>query len=130
MIYLDTSVVLAHLFAEDRRPPDELWDERLVASRLLAYETWTRVHARRTAVEAQDAVRAVLGRVAMLELTPHVLARALDAFPVPVRTLDALHLASLEFLRAQGHDVAIAAYDHRLLDAAEALGVARSLYCS
>lgn len=59
-----------------------------------------------------------------------MLFRALDAFPVPVRTLDALHLASLEFLRAQGHDVVIAAYDRRPLDAADALGATRSRYCS
>lgn len=130
MIYLDTSVVLSHLFAEDRHPPAELWDEQLVSSRLLQYETWTRVHARRMPEEAHEAVRATLGRVAMLELAPPVLVRALDPFPMPVRTLDALHLASLEFLRAQGHDVAIAAYDRRLLDAAGALGVALSRYCS
>ena len=32
MIYLDTSVALAHLLAEDRRPPDALWSETLVSS--------------------------------------------------------------------------------------------------
>ena len=41
MIYLDTSVALAHLLAEDRRPPDALWKESLVTSRLLEYELWT-----------------------------------------------------------------------------------------
>lgn len=41
MIYLDTSVALAHLLAEDRRPPEALWDETLVSSRLLEYELWT-----------------------------------------------------------------------------------------
>lgn len=35
MVYLDTSVVLAHLLAENRSPPDHLWREPLVASRLL-----------------------------------------------------------------------------------------------
>jgi len=38
MIYLDTSVVLAELLAEDERPPDSLWDDTLVSSRLLEYE--------------------------------------------------------------------------------------------
>lgn len=37
MIYLDTSVALAHLLAEDRQPPASLWDETLVSSRLLEY---------------------------------------------------------------------------------------------
>ena len=38
MIYVDTSVALAHLFAEDRRPPASFWTETLVSSRLLEYE--------------------------------------------------------------------------------------------
>jgi hypothetical protein len=37
--------------------------------------------------------------VALLELAPPVLARALDAFSIPVRILDALHLSLIEFLR-------------------------------
>jgi hypothetical protein len=47
VIYLDTSVALAQLFAEDREPPEELWREPLTASRLLQYEVWARVHAHR-----------------------------------------------------------------------------------
>ena len=44
MIYVDTSVALAHLLAEDRRPPEALWTEELVTSRLLEYELWNRLH--------------------------------------------------------------------------------------
>lgn len=36
--YLDTSVALAHVLAEDRRPPDELWERTLVSSHLLEFE--------------------------------------------------------------------------------------------
>ena len=46
-----------------------------------------------------------------------------DRFPAPVRTLDALHLASLEFLRAQGQEVALASYDERMRSAARAMGI-------
>ena len=35
MIYVDTSVVLAELLAEDRSPPARLWESDLVSSRLL-----------------------------------------------------------------------------------------------
>jgi hypothetical protein len=45
--YLDSSVALAHLLVEDRVPPAALWAEPLVSSRLLEYELWTRIHARR-----------------------------------------------------------------------------------
>lgn len=127
MIYLDTSVALAHLLAEDRHPPDVLWSETLVASRLLEYELWTRIHARGLSVSHGEATRAVVGRVAFLELVPHVLARALEPFPVPVRTLDALHLASLVFLRDQGLDVSLATYDERMQVAARGMGVAVSV---
>ena len=46
MIYVDTSVALAHLLSDDRRSPAKLWDEDLVSSRLLEYELWTRLNAR------------------------------------------------------------------------------------
>jgi hypothetical protein len=68
-------------------------------------------------------VRALLGRVALLELAAPVLARALEPFPMPVRTLDAFHLASLEFLKSHGQTVRLASYDERLLSAARRLGV-------
>ena len=123
MIYLDTSVALAHLLAEDRHPPDELWAGTLVSSRLLEYELWSRIHARGLGRSHAEATRALLGRVALLELAPTVLARALDAFPVPVRTLDALHLASADFLRSQRQVVEIASYDERMLAAARRLSL-------
>jgi predicted nucleic acid-binding protein len=121
VIFVDTSVVLAHLLAEDRRPPDALWRETLVSSALLEYEAWTRIHARKLAKSHGDALRAVLGRVARIELVTEVLGRARERFPVEVRTLDALHLASMQFLIDQGQPVALATYDHRMQAAAKKL---------
>jgi hypothetical protein len=121
VIYVDTSVVLAHLLAEDRRPPDSLWTETLVSSALLEYEAWTRLHARRLAKSHGESLQAVLGRVARIELVAEVLIRARERFPLEVRTLDALHLASLRFLIDQGQSVALATYDRRMLAAARKL---------
>lgn len=121
MIYLDTSVALAHLLAEDRAPPEALWQEPLISSRLIEYEIWTRIHARKLARSHADEVRALLGRLALIELSSHVLVRALEPFPTAVRTLDALHLASMDFLRSQGQPVTLASYDGRLVSAARAL---------
>lgn len=123
MIYLDTSVALAHLLAEDRAPPDSMWRETIVASRLIEYEIWVRVHARRLERTHGEAVRELLARVALIELSPPVLARLLRPFPVPVRTLDAIHLASLLFVREQGQAVSLACYDERLCTAAKALDI-------
>jgi predicted nucleic acid-binding protein len=124
MIYLDTSVLLAQLLAEDRFPDAGLWSETLVSSRLLEYEVWTRLNALGLAGTHGEDARALLGRVAFLELAPTVLARALEPFPRGVRTLDALHLASLHFLKSQGQRVTLATYDERLGRAAAALGFA------
>ena len=93
MIYLDTSVALAWLLTEDRRLPASLWDGTLVSSRLLEYEIWTTLHAPGLADSHGEASRGPVGRVALLELSPRVLARALEAFPgpAPLRTLDAFN---------------------------------------
>jgi len=123
LIYLDTSVALAHLLAEDRRPPDSLWQQPLVASRLLEYELWTRLNARRLGGSHGELARRLLERLSVLEMLPNVLARALEPFPAPVRTRDALHLASIEFLRRRGQSVDLASYDERLTVAARALGI-------
>jgi predicted nucleic acid-binding protein len=121
LIYLDTSVALAHLLAEDRSPPERLWREPLISSRLIEYEIWTRIHALKLAQSHADEARALLSRLAVIELAPPVLARALEPFPKPVRTLDALHLASMDFLQKQGQSVPLASYDERLINAARAL---------
>ena len=123
MIYVDTSVVLAHLFAEDRRPPSSFWTETLVSSRLLEYEIWTRLHAREATALRAEAAQEVIARISLLELAPLVLTRALDPFPVSVRTLDALHLASCQFLRDRGQRVELASYDHRVANAGRSLGI-------
>jgi predicted nucleic acid-binding protein len=126
LIYLDSSVALAQLFGEGRSPPDALWREPLVSSRLLEYEVWNRVRARGLGATLGDSMRMLIGRLRLMELTPPVLARALQPFPAPLRTLDALHLATIEFIRAQGETVELATYDNRLVEAAGALGIALS----
>jgi predicted nucleic acid-binding protein len=123
VIYLDTSVVLAYLFAESRRPDVAALPMPLVSSRLLEYEIWNRMHARRWAVAHGAAARTFLARVVIVELTPDVLERALAPFPLPVRTLDGLHLASIAHLRAQRQPVSLATYDRRMQAAAEAMGI-------
>ena len=89
MIYLDSSVALAQLLAEDRLPPPALWQE-----------TWSRAVSSNT--------RFGIGCM------PAVSAK---------RTLDALDLASLEFLRSRGQTVELASYDDRLVAAARAIGI-------
>ena len=124
MIYLDSSVALAQLLAEDRAPPVGLWREPLIASRLLEYEVWNRLHARNLGRSHAEEARQLIARVALVELAPPVLARALEPFPLVTRTLDALHLATIDFLRARGQAVELATYDDRLAAAARSMGIA------
>jgi len=121
MIYLDTSVALAWVLAEDRRPPASLWQECIVSSRPVEYEILVRLHAYGMTPERSEAARDVLMRLAFVELTRTALDRALRPFPVPVRTLDALHLATLEYLRDRGQAAALASYDDRMLAAARTM---------
>lgn len=102
--YLDTSVVLAWLL-EDSDVIRPLEGSRLVASsRLLWTEVSRGLHralqtdrlsvAHVTAARRRFALLAT--RIASIRLTESVLRRAEGPFPVVVRTLDALHLASAE----------------------------------
>ncbi|HXC15619.1 MAG TPA: PIN domain-containing protein [Stellaceae bacterium] len=123
MIYIDSSVALARLLLEPRSAPEELWKERLISSRLLEYEIWNRVHAYGLTDPVGNKAQALLLRVGMVEMTRSVLARALEPLPIPLRTLDSLHLATLYFLRERGEAVELASYDTRLVAAAHALGM-------
>lgn len=103
MIYLDSSVVLAQILAEEVRPDDGFRSTGpFVSSRLLQYEVWVRIHARGLEESHGEDMNRLLAGLSLLELAPPVLAKALERFPVAVRTLDALHLASIQFLRGQG----------------------------
>jgi hypothetical protein len=50
-------------------------------------------------------------------------ARALELFPIPVRTPEAIHLAAIEFIRSQGVSLQLASYDERLVGAARLLDI-------
>jgi hypothetical protein len=84
VIYIDTSVALAYLQAEERQLPQRNWEEPLVSSRLLENEIWNRIHARNTADKHRRAAQAMLDRITLVEMTPTVLARALEPFPIAV----------------------------------------------
>src|SRR5215210_7796326 len=123
MIYLDSSVALAVLLAEDRQVPTHLWDQELTSSRLLAYEIWNRLHVRNFGHSHGEEATLLLEKCGLLELTPLILRRALQPFPIGVRTLDGLHLATMMYLREGGRSVELASFDDRLISAAGVLGI-------
>jgi predicted nucleic acid-binding protein len=123
VIYIDSSIVLAYLLAETNAPASTFWDAALVSSRLLAYEVWNRLHARSASQVQEGGARVLLSGIQLIALSEPVLARALEPWPTRIRTLDALHLATVEYLRRHGEAVELASYDRRLLAAAHALAI-------
>ena len=121
-VYLDSSVALAELFHEQLRPPEPLWQESLISSRLLDYECWVRLHAR-GGQRHGDALRSLLARVAKLELIGPVVSTVQEPLSGATRTLDALHLAAMRFLIEEDQRVRLATYDRRLASVARAAGI-------
>jgi predicted nucleic acid-binding protein len=85
-----------------------------------------RATARLTAAEEQAAVRALRTferRCFILDVDRAVLARVRRSFPIePIRTLDAVHLATIELLGEPPQVVTIVTRDDRVRDNARALG--------
>ncbi len=95
-----------------------------MSSRLLEYEVWNRVHAYGLTGSHAKEARELLRGIELVEMGRPALARALEPLPVPpVRTLDALHLATIDFVRKQADILQLASYDNRLSAAAQALGI-------
>ena len=122
LVYIDTSVVLAELFSEKKRPPASFWAQTFVSSRLLEYEILNRMHVQGAGDADLQAARRIVDNVQLADLSAEALARALEPFPLHVRTLDSLHLSTMVFLRAHGQDLRLATYDRRLAEAARLLG--------
>ena len=110
------------VFPEGTRSADGRLQEARDGTSVLALRTDAPILPVGIAGSHGEALRDLLGRVALLRLERPVLTRALEPFPVPVRTLDALHLASMGFLLEQGQSVALATYDSGMEQAALALG--------
>lgn len=122
MIYLDSSVALADILRQERRPASAFWMQRFTSSRLLQYEVWNRLHAYQASAYRHEKARAILKRIGYQEMTGTTLIRALRPFPYPIRTLDGLHLATMDHLRTRGIFATLATYDRHLGKVATAMG--------
>lgn len=133
-LYAETSAVLRWLFYEDG---GEVVRSRLAVAAKVVSSRLTLIEIRRvvrraerdgrlTAAQAAD-VLAVFAQAAstwaIVELCDEIARRAEEAFPKePVRTLDALHLASALFLRQSFPDLAVLSADERVVTNAALLG--------
>lgn len=133
-LYAETSAVLRWLFAEEGGEGLRVAlasADKVTSSRLTQIETRRVVRraereGRITAAESAD-ILAVFAQAAstwaVVEITEEIARRAEEAFPnEPVRTLDALHLASALFLRQSFPDLVILSSDERFSANAALLG--------
>lgn len=134
IVYAESSAVLRWLFNEGGGAAilDQLRDaEKVVCSRLTLIESRRSIHRavitkciRETeAADLRAALSQAAARWALLEISPEVAARAEQSFPAePVRTLDALHLASALLLREALPTLALLSTDDRVRENATLLG--------
>lgn len=132
IVYLDTSALL-RLVLRESGALEQLRDaEALVSSELLVVESLRTIDRLRLqgTVSVEDATRrrAIveewLDAVDLVLLQPPILSRASDPLPVPLGTLDALHLATaLVWRERMGRPVVMATHDASLALAARAFGL-------
>jgi predicted nucleic acid-binding protein len=100
--YVDSSVVLRHVLVGDVSIKHALEFPAIMSSELMEIEC-RRVLLRcrlqdeltdETLVEAVRRLDRVLDGIDLLELSPAIKRRAMESFPVSVKTLDALHLST------------------------------------
>ncbi len=135
--YLDSSVVLRYVLKGDPAIRHALACETILSSELLEIECRRVLQQCRMVGELSDttyvtAVKrldALLAGIGLLSLSPAVKKRAMDAFPVVVKTLDALHLATaIVFSAKQSSDTLLMfSHDEAMNRCAVVLGFATPL---
>jgi len=124
VIYLDSSALMKLVRQEDETAPLAQWlaerpEQPVVTSELGRVEVLRA--ARRIGGQVLAEARAVVADVDLVPLDRAVQDLACDIGDPPLRSLDALHLASAVLLSKDL--IAFIAYDRRLADAAQAVGL-------
>jgi hypothetical protein len=132
--YVESSALLAALLEQDADALKELRARGIRVTSALTFAEASRglLRARSTGriseVQERAALRALLTferRCSVVSVTGGVLTRAGRPFPIePIRTLDAIHLATAELLGEPPQLVTIITRDARVRDNARALGYA------
>lgn len=124
-LYVDTSALIKRLFVEDESPQvREILRHRsdggdLVVSSELAWVEVARMVLRAGVEHVDMAVSDACSGIARYPLSPVVMNRARRIGPATLRSLDAIHLASVVGLGI----TELLTFDHRLAHAAASIGV-------
>ena len=121
--YIDSSVLLRFVLDQPDPLSDILRIEGRVTSLVAEVECLRAVESARTrgqldmdeSADRRRLVHAYLRRMRRLPVTASVLRRAGEAYPLPVKSLDAIHLASALLLRdREARDLVFATHDRQL----------------
>ncbi len=134
-LYLESSAVLCWLLGE---PQADQVRRKVGTSETVITATLTSVETERSLIRAElrevitqadrQRLRGLFARAVtrwgLVELTDSVRIRAAGRFPVePVRSLDAIHLASALEATELYEEVNVLSFDHRIVDNLEPLGL-------
>ncbi|MCY4375989.1 MAG: type II toxin-antitoxin system VapC family toxin [Spirochaetaceae bacterium] len=133
--YLDSSVLLRHILLGEEPIRHALGFPRVVSSELLEIECRRVLHRCRLAGEltdealtvARERLDEVLAGIDLLEMSRQIKQRAMDPFPVNVRTLDALHVATALLVGEDAGGVALFSHDEGMNRCARSLGINAAL---
>jgi predicted nucleic acid-binding protein len=130
--YIDSSIVVRHLFGEGHHPVRLSEISIGISSELLRLEclrTLDRFRLRgkreeQQYLEASSALNEILSRIHLIEMSRSILHRAGEPFTKPIATLDAIHLATcLIFAENSPTAPTLCSYDKELLTAAQFMGL-------
>ncbi len=130
--YLDTSVLLRHILLGDPAIEQVFACKQIISSELIEIESKRVLHRYRMEgdlddggfVASQERLSEALAGISLLSLSKSIKKRAMEAFPVHINTLDALHIASmLAFTQARPEEnLSVFSYDSAMNRCAKALG--------
>ena len=133
--YLDSSVLLRHILLGEEPIRHALEFPRVVSSELIEIECRRVLHRCRLAGEltdealtvARERLDEVLAGIDLLEMSRQIKQRAMAPFPVNVRTLDALHVATALMVGEDAGGVAPFSHDEGMNRCARSLGITAAL---
>jgi hypothetical protein len=120
--YLDSSVLLRHILLGEAAIQHALACDRVVSSELIEIECKRVIQRCRMQGElddeglvlALDRLAQVLRGLSLIKLGDQIKKRSMGAFPVSVKTLDALHLSSALLLAEREPETAVLVFSHDL----------------
>lgn len=120
--YLDSSVLLRHILLGEVAIQQALTCGRMVSSELIETECGRVIQRCRMQgglddeglITAMDRLTQVLRGMFLVKLSDPVKKRSMEAFPVSVKTLNALHLSSALLLAEREPETAVLVFSHDL----------------